>query len=107
MVRFKFVRTGKSITGFVVKGHAGYAEHGHDIVCAAVSSAAYLTVNTITDIIGAKAQVEVKDGYMLFSLTEPNGEASKLLEGLYAHIRSLAKDYPSGIKVIYGGNTNA
>ena len=28
-------------------GHAGYAEHGEDIVCAAVSSMAITTINNI------------------------------------------------------------
>lgn len=107
MVRFKFVREGKRNIGFVCSGHAGYAEHGHDIVCAAVSSAAYLAANTITDEFGAKAKIEVDEGYMALTLTQENAEAQKVLNGLEAHIRSLAKDYPRSIKVIYGGNTNA
>ena len=107
MVRFKFVRSGKTNIGFVCSGHAGFAESGQDIVCAAVSSAAYLTANTITDVIGAKAEVEVKDGYMSVILTEADEQSVNLLNGLEAHIRALAEDYPRSIKVIYGGNTNA
>ena len=34
-------------TGFTFKGHAGYAESGHDIVCAAVS---VLVINTLNSI---------------------------------------------------------
>ena len=107
MVRFKFIRSGGVNIGFVSSGHAGYAESGKDIVCAAVSSAAYMAANTITDIYRAKAEVEVNDGYMSLLLTGPDAESTKLLSGLEAHIRALAKEYPSGIKVIYGGNTNA
>ena len=107
MVRFKFIRNGKTNIGFVSSGHAGFAEAGQDIVCAAVSSAAYMAANTITDIFGAKAEAEVKDGFLSFLLTEENAVSSQLLSGLEAHIRELAKDYPSSIKVIYGGNTNA
>ena len=107
MVRFKFIRSGGVNIGFVSSGHAGYAESGQDIVCAAVSSAAYMAANTITDIYRAKAEVEVKDGYMSLLLSEADVSSTELLSGLEAHIRMLAKDYPSGIKVIYGGNTNA
>ena len=32
-----FIRDGQ-VTGFVCAGHAGYAEAGEDIVCAAVSA---------------------------------------------------------------------
>ncbi|MBQ2812217.1 MAG: ribosomal-processing cysteine protease Prp [Clostridia bacterium] len=107
MIRFKFVRSGKINIGFECTGHAGYAQSGQDIVCAAVSSAAYLTANTITDTFGAKAEISVDDGYMSFVLTEEDAQSVKLLDGLEAHIRALAKDYPRSIKVIYGGNTNA
>ena len=107
MIRFKFVRSGKVNVGFECSGHAGFAQSGQDIVCAAVSSAAYLTANTITDSFGANAQISVDDGYMSLLLTEEDAGSVKLLDGLEAHIRALAKDYPRSIKVIYGGNTNA
>ena len=35
---------------FVSKGHAGYAEEGQDIVCAAVSVLVINTVNSLEDI---------------------------------------------------------
>lgn len=107
MIRFKFVRSGKINIGFECTGHAGYAQQGQDIVCAAVSSAAYLTANTITESFGAKAEISVDDGYMSLVLSEEDAQSVKLLDGLEAHIRALAKDYPRSIKVIYGGNTNA
>ncbi len=107
MVRFKFVRDGKTNIGFVCSGHAGFADSGQDIVCAAVSSAAYMAANTITDIYHATAEVDVKDGYMSVILTENDAQSVNLLNGLEAHIRALAKEYPRSIKVIYGGNTNA
>ena len=107
MIRFKFVRSGKANIGFECTGHAGYAQAGQDIVCTAVSSAAYLTANTITDSFGLKAEATVDEGYMLFLLTEESAQGTKVLDGLEAHIRSLAQEYPRSIKVIYGGNTNA
>ncbi len=107
MVRFKFIREGEKTKGFVSSGHAGHGQHGQDIVCAAVSSAAYLAANTVTDFFGAKARVQVSEGYMALELAEENAPAQTLLNGLEAHIRQLAKEYPRSIKVIYGGNTNA
>ncbi len=107
MIRFKFVRSGKADVGFECRGHAGYAQAGQDIVCAAVSSAAYLAANTITDSFGIKAKAQVDEGYMSLELLEKSEEAQKVLDGLEAHIRSLAQEYPRSIKVIYGGNTNA
>ncbi len=108
MIRFKFFRSSEAITGFAVAGHAGYAEKGSDIVCAAVSSAAYLTANTLTDFLGADAAVSVEpDGRMTLRLAGGDAAAQKVLKGLEHHIRMLSEQYPDCIKVIYGGNTNA
>ena len=46
-VRFLSEASG-NLVGFVMEGHAGYADPGEDSVCAAVSSVAYMTANTIT-----------------------------------------------------------
>ena len=48
------------LVGFSVSGHAGYADAGEDIVCAAVSSAVQLTANGITEILGLSASVEAE-----------------------------------------------
>ena len=82
---------------FEIKGHSGSAESGNDIICASVSSAAYMTANTITEIIGAKADIKVEDGYMRFRLTQDNKEAERLIEGLDLHIRELSKQYPENV----------
>ena len=36
--------------GFLISGHSDFAEEGYDIVCASISSAAYLVANTITEV---------------------------------------------------------
>ena len=38
----------KSVVGFSIKGHAGMAEHGQDIVCAAVSALAQTALLGLT-----------------------------------------------------------
>ena len=110
MIAFKLFKQNGSITGFEVKGHAGSAEAGRDIVCTAVSSAVYITVNDITDFFGVSANMTVEDGFLSFSLSPENdkdGVAEAALRGLEAHIRQLAEQYPRNLKVIYGGKNNA
>ena len=53
----------KEPVGFEVSGHSGYADEGSDIICSAVSSCAYMTANTATEIMGLSPEIEVKDGY--------------------------------------------
>lgn len=83
--------------GFEIKGHSGLAQSGNDILCASVSSAAYMTANTITEIIGAKADIKVSDGYMRFKLIDESPEAETLISGLSLHIGELSKQYPKNV----------
>ena len=108
MIRFKFFLAGRAVTGFDVKGHAGYGTKGSDIVCAAVSSAAYLTANTLTDFLKADAAASADpNGGMTLVLRSPNEAAQQLLKGLEQHIRMLSEQYPDCIKIIYRGYSNA
>ncbi|MPN58400.1 hypothetical protein SDC9_206105 [bioreactor metagenome] len=104
MVTVTLVRGGGVMRGFRVKGHAGFAASGTDIVCAAVSSAAYLTANTVTDVLGIDAKPTVSDSRMELMLTKPQAElAQTTLQGFALHMRELAKTFPQNIRVIYGG----
>lgn len=109
MIVLKLFKTRSGlITGFELSGHSGAGKSGNDIICASVSSAAYMVVNTITDVMNINAQVKVDDGYMELTLTRSTALiAQDLLKGFELHISSLAKDYPKNIKVKYGGVRNA
>ncbi|HHW31942.1 MAG TPA: ribosomal-processing cysteine protease Prp [Clostridiaceae bacterium] len=48
------------IREFSIKGHAGYAEHGKDIVCAGVSAIAYTTLAALKEIAGICNYTEKK-----------------------------------------------
>ena len=97
MIRAKFNIRKDS---FTIDGHSGSAESGQDIVCAAVSSAAYMAVNTITEILGEDVEADVSDGYMKIRLCSGNQAATDILRGLELHISELSKDYPDFIKII-------
>lgn len=50
MTTVTFLKSDDIICGFEISGHSDFAEEGSDIVCAAISSAAYMTANTVTEI---------------------------------------------------------
>lgn len=83
---------------FTIKGHSGYAEEGSDIICASVSSAAYLTANTLSEVFGKEITAKVKDGYMAFSVAADE-TACGIVKGLKLHLEQLAEDYPDFIKI--------
>ena len=98
MIKVKVIRTGGCITGFDVSGHSGYSEAGSDIICASVSSAAYMTANTVTDILSLNPVINEKDGSLSLSLRSDEAEKARdILEGFALHIKELAKQYPDYI----------
>lgn len=92
---------GGELVGFDIAGHTGFAQAGQDILCAAISSAAYLTANTITDVVGAKAETAVSDGRMKILVSARDEEKCRdILKGFELHIRQLCQQYPKGIRII-------
>ena len=93
MTKVVFYEQDEKLRGFLIKEHSGYDEEGYDIVCASISSAAYLTTNTLTEIVGAKADIKVEEAYLKFILKDKFTEAENHLKGLKLHLESLAEDY--------------
>lgn len=91
------------ITGFRAAGHSDYAEAGSDIVCAAVSSAVIMAINTITEVIGVHPMaLRVDDGETFFRI-EIKDESScrDVLAGLKIHLLGLEEQYSKNISVSY------
>ena len=108
MITARFFIDNGLLVGFSVNGHAGAAPTGSDIVCASVSSAAYMTVNTITEIVKADGKPEVGAGQIKLVLSQDEAKRSQeLLLGFQLHMRELSKQYPQRIRIIYGGYKNA
>lgn len=98
MIRVRYKATGDLLIGFTLSGHAGAGDHGQDIVCAAVSSAAYMTANTVTEIIGAAASITVDDGYMDMTITDNLNDCQNVLSGFRLHLQALQEQYPTRIQ---------
>lgn len=85
--------------GFILSGHAGAGVAGEDIVCAAVSSAAYMTANTLTEVCKAAADITVADGEMSLTLQTPTKDTTTILQGFILHLTALAQQYPQRISL--------
>lgn len=86
--------------GFRVHGHSGYAEEGEDIVCAAISSAVFMAMNTVTDVIGVDAEVYAEDGNAVMKILSKDAETCKIvLQGLKLHLLDLERQYGEFLKV--------
>ncbi|MBO4468369.1 MAG: ribosomal-processing cysteine protease Prp [Clostridia bacterium] len=102
MTKVVFFADDSRIFGFEVSGHSTDTcddEQGK-IVCSAVSSAAYMTANTISDIIGDEVDAFVQDGYMKITVKNPSDASQKVLDGFKLHISELSKQYQTRITTL-------
>ena len=110
-VRFFATPRGK-LRGYAISGHAGQkpsvlgtGSQRNRLLCAAISSAAYLTANTLSDTLHLPCRINVRDGHMVVLLRAAGGgfAAQAVLRGLHAHMVQLAKEYPDAMRctVIY------
>lgn len=98
------------ITGFSITGHARYAGHGSDIVCAGVSAVAQTAVLGLRQVAGIPVQVDEGPGKLecLVGDHQPepgeNAEAIRqkaqaILEAMVIGLRDIEKDYPKHVRV--------
>lgn len=100
MTKATFYVCGGALTGFCIDGHtADYDTEEGRLVCSAVSSAAYMAANTVTEVIGAAADAFDSDGHMTLNVGSSDGRTQAVLEGLRLHLRGLEEQYPHYIKV--------
>ncbi|MBR6502094.1 MAG: ribosomal-processing cysteine protease Prp [Clostridia bacterium] len=101
MTSVKFLSNKESLYGFEIKGHSSSDcdDFEGKIVCAAVSSAAYMTANTITEIIGSECDIMVDDALMCVRVINPTKETQVVLDGLKLHLTELSKQYSKRIKI--------
>lgn len=100
MINSEFYTADGVLNGYKITGHSESAEHGQDVICAFVSSAALMTANTITDVCGIKAYANAYDGFMEIRILESAEKVQDILNGLKLHLTELSAQYPDNIKVI-------
>ena len=101
MTKATFYFDGNVPYGFLISGHSGFAESGEDIVCASVSSVAYMVANTITAILKVNAEIKVNDGMMRLIVNKEQRHITKdILLGLKLHLEGLEEQYPEFIETL-------
>ncbi|MBQ3285508.1 MAG: ribosomal-processing cysteine protease Prp [Ruminococcus sp.] len=100
MITVTFFGT-EPVFGFHITGHSDINPEGPEILCAAVSSAAYMTANTVTDVIGLDPELRVADGDMYLKVkTESEAEQCRVIfDGLKLHLSSVMEQYPKYLTI--------
>lgn len=104
-------------TGLTVDGHAGYAETGNDIVCAAVSILAQNLENSLLELTEDQILSHSWNGHMDIQWESLSEKGKLLVDSFFVGISALSDTYgeayvkkiemaPTGVNRINGGKTN-
>lgn len=103
MTKIFLTRENGKIVSFEAKGHSGYAPEGEDIVCAAISSVMWATVNGLENVAKVPVSYTEQDGFLscrILGLSDIDREkADILLESMADFLFNLAKTYSEYVAV--------
>ena len=104
MIQVRLFYQENLLAGYEISGHSTVDADDLDgrLICSTVSSAAIMTANTVTEIIGDRAEVGLDDGYLRLRCADP-ARCQTVLEGFQLHVSALAHEYPDRIKIITEG----
>lgn len=103
-----FTRSDGEMLGFSAKGHAGYADAGEDIVCAAISALTQATEYGLTEVVHAPVERRLNEKRADYAVeladsadTATRRQAQILLKTLAGSLQAIANDYPRHIRIIF------
>ncbi len=94
----------RGIVGFTVRGHAGVAPKGKDVVCAGVSAIAQAALMGLEEMLGDGVQAETGEGFLKVTVDQAAaadpGPAS-ILRTLELGLLSIGRGHPGSVTVTY------
>lgn len=105
MTKIEIFKKEGSIVRYRATGHAEYANHGEDIVCAAISTNLQFPLAGITEILGIIPRFEIADGNLELDMRGvdykgKDNEINILLDSMCLMLRELTKEYPKYLKLV-------
>lgn len=83
-----------------VEGHAGYAEPGKDIVCAAVSALVQTFTASVEELTTDEIECEFGAGKALIQYGDLSANAQLLVDSFFVGCRMVADSYPENVQLV-------
>lgn len=104
MIVIRLTKKDDKIRKVEIKGHAGFAKYGKDIVCSAVSSIACTALLGLIEFSTRKVEYVKEEGYLIFTVPEaqtPEEEmkTDAILRTMELGLRDVQKGYKAFVKM--------
>ncbi len=88
-----------SISAITIQGHAGYAEKGKDLVCAAISSIATGALNALDELCPEECDLICDDALIQMCAVKESHDNQLILKAVWIQIATVAESYPDFIQL--------
>ena len=85
--------------GIEMSGHAGYAEAGKDIVCAAVTALTQTLIRSLEDLARDKIQYEISPGRADIHYRNLSEEGRLLIDSFFIGVCLIADEFPEYVRI--------
>nr|WGD99652.1 ribosomal-processing cysteine protease Prp [Bacillus velezensis] len=99
-------RNDGGILSFEMTGHADFAEHGRDLVCAGVTAVVFGAVNAVIALAPLEPILDIGEdgGYFYFEFPEAADQealqkAQPLIEGMIVSLETIERDYSEHLRL--------
>lgn len=87
--------------GLTVDGHAGFAETGNDIICAAVSALAQGLIHALSDLTKDEILYNVRNGHIEIFYRDLSGQGKLLIDSFFLSIGDIQQTYGEKFITVY------
>lgn len=82
-----------------VRGHANYAPHGQDIVCAGVTALTQTLVESLETLTGNEIKYDMSPGRVDIEIKDPDEDAQLLMDSFLVGVYMIADEFPEYVRV--------
>lgn len=83
-----------------IEGHAGYAAHGQDIVCAAISTLTQVFLASVEELTEDNLISDIRAGNALIEYGNLTERAQVLLDSFFVGVQMIAESYPENVQLV-------
>lgn len=87
----------------VITGHAGYAPHGQDIVCAAISAFTEALIASVEQLTDSGIKSDLRPGRAVIEYEDKAQDVKLLVESFFIGVSGIAAAYPENVEITREG----
>lgn len=83
-----------------ISGHADYAVHGSDIVCAGITALTQTLIKSIKDLTDDKIEYEISPGRVDIKYGNLSEKSKTLVDSFFIGICMIAEEFPEYVRIM-------